>query len=170
MSIRSIIKSLVDYNPDNGEFRWKCSRGNKQSGSLAGYLRHGYITIKINGKQYAAHRIAWLLTHGMWPNGDIDHINGNILDNRIINLRDVDRTTNLRNMTISSLNTSGITGVHWCKTWGKWKAQISGDGKRVVLGSFDNLLDAVCARKSAEIEYGYHPNHGRQPQPPTGER
>ena len=58
-------------------------------------------------------------------------------------------------------NSSGVPGVFWYKRRDGWIAQIYVDGKQRHLGFFDNLLDAVAARKSAEIEHGFHPNHDR---------
>jgi len=51
--------------------------------------------------------------------------------------------------------------VHWCNTWNRWIAQININGKRKKLGSFTDVESAIQARKDAEIEYGYHVNHGK---------
>ncbi|MFU6990820.1 HNH endonuclease signature motif containing protein [Pseudomonas paraeruginosa] len=94
------------------------------------------------------------------PDGIIDHIDGNTLNNRISNLRIVDRKENARNMSRSRSNTSGLMGVYWRKDLEVWRATIR-PGKFVSLPSDGTLFDAVCARKSAEIYYGFHENHGR---------
>jgi hypothetical protein len=91
---------------------------------------------------------------------DIDHINGNRRDNRIANLRAVDRRENMRNARLRSNNTSGIVGVTFSRDRKKWVAQIN-DGKVRSLGRFDKFEDAVEARKAAERRAGFHPNHGR---------
>jgi len=112
-----------------------------------------------------AHRLAWLYTYGSFPNGDIDHINGNGLDNRIANLRDVTRSVNLSNAKKRVDNTTGITGVVKAHTKGKWQAQIgliATTGKFKYLGTFDEIWDAICARKSADNAYGFNKNHGRE--------
>lgn len=96
------------------------------------------------------------------PEGfEIDHINGNGLDNRRDNLRIVTSAVNRRNTRISLRNKSGVVGVF--SKQGKYHAYIvSLAGDQEYLGSFSNLLDAAAARKSAERRYGYHENHGRR--------
>jgi hypothetical protein len=72
-----------------------------KAGNESGWMDNcGYFIIKLNRKTYKAHRIAWLLTYGSWPEDQIDHINGNGLDNRLENLRDVSNRENLRNKKI----------------------------------------------------------------------
>ena len=158
-----IARQLLTYNHESGIARWtgegksRKAVAGKEAGTIA---RNGYPTIGLLGKKYRLHRIVWLITHGEWPE-EIDHINGIRTDNRLCNLRSVTRRDNLRNRRIGSANTSGVMGVYWEKDRNKWNAQIARNMKSNHLGRFDNLFDAVCARKSAEIEYGFHPNHGR---------
>jgi len=122
----------------------------------------GYITPRIMGKNYAGHRIAWLLHYGTWPKNHIDHINGIKSDNRIENLRDVPRGKNMRNMRLQKRNKTGTPGVGWCNIYNKWKVRIGmGGGKSHFVGYFLDFNAAVAARKKAEAIYGYHTNHGR---------
>lgn len=93
---------------------------------------------------------------------EIDHENHIRNDNRIENLRLVSSKGNKKNTTRRCDNTSGVTGVHWFKRECKWKVQIKVDGKQRHLGLFDNLDDAVAARKAAERQYGFHENHGNE--------
>ena len=89
------LKSLLTYDPDTGEFRWRFSRPRCAKGALAGTASyHGYTVIKINGRSYRAHRLAWLYEYGRWPNGELDHINRRRSDNTIANLREVSRFVN----------------------------------------------------------------------------
>lgn len=118
----------------------------------------GYFVV---GK-YLAHRLSWFLYYGEWPKGQIDHINQNKRDNRICNLRDVSNKDNHRNMPIQKNNKSGIVGVHYAKNKCKWVAYIKVDGKRIHIGSYGNLFDASCARRSKEVYFGFHANHGRK--------
>ena len=113
------------------------------------------------GRIYRAHRLAWLIVYGSFPPDQIDHINGVKHDNRIMNLRAVTHAENSRNRPLYIGNKSGHTGIFYNKRMKKWVAQIGGTDKRVNLGSFENKEDAIEARRIAEINYNYHPNHGR---------
>lgn len=125
-----------------------------------GYL---IITVTFDGKsfQYYGHRIIWLLTYREWPSQNIDHIDGNPLNNAVSNLRDVPQIENAHNMAASGRNTSGVPGVVWCKATSKWHARIKVNEKVDHLGSFPDFSDAVQARVAAEKKYNFHPNHGR---------
>lgn len=92
---------------------------------------------------------------------DIDHINGNTQDNRLINLREVSHSENVKNARRRNDNTSGVSGVHWEKRRNKWRAYIKVANRRKYLGYFENFTDAVAARRAAEKLYNFHPNHGR---------
>jgi hypothetical protein len=113
------------------------------------------------GKKIKAHRAAWLLYYGEWPNDAIDHINGNPGDNRIANLRVVDQLTNQKNAKRPKNNTSGAVGLIILKGSGRWRAAIKVNYQEIHLGVFDRFEDAFRARKAAERKYGFHPNHGR---------
>lgn len=126
--------------------------------ALDGY---GYLHGRIFDRPYKAHRIIWLLHTGDWPAMHLDHINGNRADNSIANLRAVTRTENMMNTRIRSDNTSGVVGVCWDGSRGKWLATICVARKYRHLGRFDDLDEAIAVRKAAEIEMGFHPNHGR---------
>lgn len=91
----------------------------------------------------------------------VDHIDGDGLNCLSSNVRVVDRPENNRNLPMMKTNTSGVVGVAACSSGG-FRSYIWNDGKQVSLGSYDNLFDAVSARKSAEIKYKYHSNHGRK--------
>jgi HNH endonuclease len=101
--------------------------------------------------------------HLRWPDGEIDHINGDRSDNRWENLRDATHAENHRNMRISKRNTSGRVGVSWGKAQQQWQAYISMDGKLLHLGFFGSWDDASSAREAAERHLGFHANHGSAP-------
>lgn len=122
--------------------------------------RDGYRCGYVLDQAYLAHRIVWLLHTGSWPTKGIDHINGNKIDNRPDNLRDVSQAVNGRNQRMKVNNTSGVTGVSWRKDMRKWAAHINVSGKRTHLGYFASLDKATVARKAAEKHYGFHENHG----------
>ena len=106
--------------------------------------------------------MAFLLQVGRWPEGEIDHIDGNGLNNRWNNLREVTPTENQRNARKRSDNTSGTTGVGWHKQRQKWKAQIRINGTQKHLGYFDSKEEAIWAREAANKEHEFHPNHGTE--------
>jgi len=158
------LKELLNYDPDTGVFTWLVGCGGVNIGSKAGSLySYGYIVIKINRFGYRAHRLAWLYMTGEWPEDQIDHIDHDRANNRIINLREATHTINGRNTNIAKNNTSGIMGVNWHRWQRKWRAYISINAKPIHLGTFTDFFEACCARKSAENKYGYHPNHGNKP-------
>ena len=154
------LKSKLDFN--GTDFVWKYTRGRAKQGAVAGFKnKNGYRQIGINGKQYYIHRLVWLWHHGEFPTHEIDHISGDITDNRIENLRTVTHQENGCNTKLRNDNTSGHQGVSWCKITSKWFAYIWQDGKRADLGRYIELDDAIEVRQVAEIEYGFHANHGR---------
>jgi HNH endonuclease len=102
------IKTMVSYDPETGLFK-RLTVGSKKPSQKPN--SGGYLRIRIDAVSYKAHRLAWLYHHGKWPEGEIDHINGNRADNRIENLRDVTHTENQRNQKMDrgepSLNGNG---------------------------------------------------------------
>ena len=154
-------RDYLEYN--NGDLCWRTDRGsNKLKGLKAGSVdSNGYVLIKLNGKKHRAHRIVLEIYNGPIPcKMEIDHINHVKTDNRIENLRLVDHVTNGRNKSQYGNNKSGATGVSWDSNQNKWFAQITVKSKNIRLGYFLNFSDAVNARKLAEIQYGFHENHG----------
>lgn len=119
------------------------------------------IHVSINNRKYKGHRVCWELVNGPIPPGmTIDHIDHNPLNNRISNLRLANQTEQKRNMPISKRNSSGVVGVCWNKKAKKWLAKIGVNGKIIELGASKKIEDAIEMRKKAEIDYGFHKNHG----------
>jgi len=157
------IKELLYYNKQFGIFVWKISRGTAKAGSIAGHVdAHGYQIIKVDGTNYKAHRLAILYVNGKFPVDDVDHINGIRNHNSFINIRAATRTENTANQKIRNTNTSGIMGVCWHKASKKWSAYIMYGKERSTMGLHTDFFEACCARKSAELNLGFHPNHGRR--------
>ena len=95
----SRVRELFTYDADTGVLAWRANSANgaKLKGRVAGHLNdRGYRKVTVGRKSYAAHRLIWLHVHGVWP-VEIDHINRSRSDNRLCNLRDVDRCTNTQN-------------------------------------------------------------------------
>ena len=169
------LKELLHYDPDTGVFTWLprepslfksyslwASWSSARLGKPPGCLKEGYLVIGIGLDLYKAHRLAFLWMTGSFPNDKTDHINGVRNDNRWSNLRDVSPEQNAHNLARSKANSSGITGVSWMSKTSRWRAKISSNKAVVFLGDFEDKFEAICARKSAERKYGYHPNHGRK--------
>lgn len=133
-----------------------------QSSDGCGYLRTSLSSDKSKKITCHIHRLVWIAFNGNIGDGlVIDHINHNILDNNLSNLRLVTIQDNLKNKKKSPRNTSGVTGVSWDNQRKKWLAQICVNGKNTYIGRFDNIEDAISKRKEAEKEHGYHVNHGK---------
>jgi len=145
----------VFYDPDSGEIKDISGKRSFRE------MNFGHMIVSYEGEQILAHRLAWFIFYGKWPEGTIDHINGDPKDNRIENLRDVPHEENMRNCKKRKDNTSGVTGVYYHKLSGKWQARGYLGGKASSLGLFCDKEAAIKARKQWEIENGYHANHGR---------
>lgn len=150
------VRALLSYDPETGILRWKVRASNRvRAGDRAGSIdgREGYRRIRIGGRNYKEHRIAWLLQTGKWPAEQIDHRNGVRWDNRFNNLREATNAENGRNGDLRSSNTSGVPGVDWYARVGKWRARITLHGRQKYLGYFDSFDTAAAARKNAERAY-----------------
>ncbi len=160
------LKSILNYDKDTGIFTWREPTSKRvKVGDLAGALNKGYRRIKITidgiTRSYMAHRLVWLYMYGVWPKEQLDHVNHNRSDNRMINLREADNTTNHKNKTINKNNKSGFTGVRLAKKNKKWRAEIIVNGKTIHLGYFTDKNEAICARLHANRLYKFHANHGK---------
>lgn len=166
MISREEVLKLLEYDPVTGIFRWKISHANNvKAGVEAGRIAvstagKAYLQIGINYRRYYAHRLAWLIITGNFPEHDIDHIDGNGTNNAAANLREVRHVENCKNQRRPVNNKSGAVGVYWHKTASKWMAQIRLNGKNKHLGRFESFDDALAARKNAERIYDFHPRHG----------
>lgn len=144
--LRGLALKKLAYDVLSGELRWRADN------VLAGYkLPDGYIQVRLGGKLYLAHRLIYLMMTGEMPEL-IDHKDRDPSNNTWINLRAANKQINAINTGLPSNNKSGVKGVSWHKAGGKWTAQIKHNGKKIHLGSYKNLLDAVAAREQAEQE------------------
>jgi len=152
------LTGLCTYAKDYRAFHKKNSR---KAGDIIGRIDYyGYVIASFYGKQYRLHRLIMLWLNGSLPD-EVDHINGVRSDNRLCNIRNVNSIDNARNHELAVNNKSGITGVHFCSKVGKWRAGIRYNGKDIFLGQYYIIEEAANARRAAEVEYGYHANHGR---------
>lgn len=170
-----LCRQLLRYEPEAGRLFWKprlpelfaaprhCSAWNaryayKEAFTFIG--NHGYREGAIHRVNFTAQRVVYAIVHGFWPNGVIDHIDGDRLNNRVENLRDVPQSINLRNASGKSNNTSGETGVSFRPGRGKWRARVMVDGVERSLGHFNTKEEAIAAHKAAMRQDGFTERHG----------
>ena len=181
-SILSIdyLHSVFDIDPSSPSgLRWKAERSenhfpsyrtyrswhSQYAGTSAGFKgskkRSPYWKVRLNGSDWYVHRIIYAMHHGYHVTQQIDHIDGNGLNNRIENLREVSQFKNARNVRKYSRNTSGFTGVNWAANCNKWRVQANYEGTRYQLGFFENFEEAVAVRKAFNLSHDFDPRHGK---------
>lgn len=151
------VRQLLDYDIHTGLFRWKTGthpNWRRKVGAVAGGIRKsGYVTIQIYGRNYFAHRLAWLYVNGEWPANIIDHIDNCRSNNAFLNLREANQNQNSHNSGVPKTNTSGFKGVTWDKRKRKWQAAIKVKGKSMFLGLYDQKELAFSAANAARAKY-----------------
>jgi hypothetical protein len=157
--LAKIVLEQLSYDPIEGKIIWIKSWWKSRVGKIAGcHNSKGYLRINVALRNMAGSRIAWLLHHGRWPQGHIDHIDGNPSNNKLSNLRDVPMYVNAQNQRHPPKhNTSGYLGVSWSKARKKWMAQIRVKSvKTICIGYFDDPLEAHKAYvlKKRELHEG----------------
>ncbi len=156
------LRERLDYDEKTGKFTWRYCHSMPQAwiGRWAGkpaftYVdKSGYVLATFNHVNLRAHRVAFAMVHGYWPE-IVDHINGNRADNRIVNLRAITGSQNQINKTLPANHPTGVAGVTKLKS-GKWKAEIKYKNRRHYLGTYSSFDEAVNARKKAEEKHGFN--------------
>jgi len=148
------LKECLKYDATSGNFTWiKRTSHAIRIGAIAGCVnKRGYLVIRVHGKLYYAHRLAYYFIYGQIKK-QIDHINRNRKDNRIANLRDISNLENSLNTGLRKTNRTGKTGVSFCNVYKKYVAYITVNDKRKTLGYRERLEDAVRLRINAELKY-----------------
>lgn len=159
------VHRFFNYDKDTGEFKRIAFVRNdgtayRRTSQIKSRHHSGYYITVVNGKRYRVHHLIFLYMTGKLPEGDVDHINGNRIDNRWVNLRVVTKAENQKNQGVRRDNTSGITGVYYYPPLNKYHAQITVDGKRIHLGYFSTKEEAIVVREKAKRRFGFHQNHG----------
>lgn len=163
-----ILRELLSYDPDTGRLNWK-PRGRERFSSDRAFKSFnskfagrealtspndlGYKRGNVLGVTVRAHRAGWAIYYGEWPNGFIDHVNGDTSDNRMANLRIATQTQNMWNTRPTKNCKSKLKGVHFCKTTNRWRSKIRLDGKHIHLGRFDTEEAAHAAYCEAAKRY-----------------
>lgn len=138
----SDIKNYLSYNPETGIFMWfkKYGTTNKLNIPLMNQNSKGYHLIYFKGKSYLAHRIAWYYVYGELPSNYIDHIDGNKLNNKINNLREITFRKNTHNK--KRHREGKLLGCYYSKINKNWVSQLYFKGKTYHLGVFKTELEA----------------------------
>lgn len=138
------LLEVLEYDPATGIFIWKVNgRGLARAGSIAGSINgSGYRQIRVDGKLYLAHRLAWFYCFQEWPENIIDHINSIKDDNTLDNLQDVTQSVNIRKAN-SKIGSSGFRNVR--KICNRYQAYIKVAGKTIHIGMFPSGEDAAEA-------------------------
>ncbi len=157
---KKYLESLLSYDPNTGLFTWKINKGRVSAGSVCNNTQdQGYKKVNIDGKSYYLHRLVFLLEDGVFPNV-VDHINGDVSDNKRINLRKTSRAGNRRNSKVSSNNISGVKNVHYNKKTSSYSVTMHVNGVRKSFGSFSTLEKAKQvadkAREDNHKEFAYN--------------
>jgi hypothetical protein len=145
------LRELLHYDPETGVFTRIARVRGTRPGAVAGSMTSkGYRQVRIDGRQYQAHRLAWLYMTGEWPADQIDHRDGDPANNRFDNLRAATHAENQQNRAPPKNSTSGLIGASWQQRSRRWVAQIDAGGRQVYLGLFDTPEEAHAAYLSAK--------------------
>ena len=158
MITQEYIKQLFTYA--DGNLYWKISRSNSiKVGQKVGTTpKHNYAQTYLDGKNYRVHRLIFLYHYGYFP-AEIDHIDGDVTNNRIENLRSVTRQQNQYNTKLQKNSLSTAKNVSWFKQTNKWKVQMRINKFKTHLGYFDSLELAELVATEARAKF--HKNFAR---------
>jgi hypothetical protein len=155
------LRALLEYDPDSGLLKWKVRPdarpewNTKYAGQTAGTTRDGAVQIRIENDGgapfFLAHRVAWALYHGEWPDDLIDHEDGDPSNNRILNLRKASSSQNNCNRRVVT-GASRFRGVYFHGQREKWAAQIKKDREWKWLGLHETEVGAAKAYDKAARE------------------
>ena len=156
---------LFRYDYETGVLYWRRrvnSRVPKTLEAGAQNKSSGYLSVRVHGRLYQVHRVVMLMCYGFYGEGlEVDHINHVRNDNRLVNLRFATQGENLKNQSVSSKSTTGVTGVYFNKSRNKFIAQIKVNRQVHYLGCYNTLEEAAAARAEANLKFKFNNNHGK---------
>ena len=157
------LRELLEYTPETGKFIRKTKASNMKSGSVFGCkAKNNYLRGRVDGTLYYLQRLAWLYVTGSWPVKHIDHIDGNVTNNALYNLREAFAYENLQNIKKKTKSISGIRNVYFDRQSGKWQVKIKAHNKSISYGYYANIEDAELVAKKAKQEiHSYNPEFTR---------
>jgi hypothetical protein len=164
----SYLRERLRYEPETGKLYWRSNSAMPDSWNTRWGGREAFTTVAVNdyrqgdvgNVKFYAHRVIWAMVCDEWPQDQIDHIDHDRGNNRFENLRVVEHADNGRNMKLNRKNTTGMHGVYWRNDCCRWYARITHGGVTRHLGHFLTFEAAAAARKKAEVQFGFHTNHG----------
>lgn len=161
-SLLDLVNSLYEYDSEIAAFFHKHSWARAKKGDRAGIISDtGYEKIRVKGRHYRSHRIIWLIENGYMPKDQLDHIDGNRLNNKIENLRECTPAQNMQNIRRKYKKRDGCkkysehVGVSWWEARRKWVVKIRTSGKQKTIGYFDDEDEA--AKAYLAVKKTYHP-------------
>lgn len=173
---QDVLKELLHYDPETGIFTWK--RRDRKWFKTDGHWKtwntkncgnkcesmdaYGYIRIAVFRERYRCHKLVVLYMQGHLPEDQVDHGNGIRSDNRWKNLEECSNAKNCLNKRINYRSKLGLFGLFWYERYNSYQVYINHQKKRLHLGYYEDFFEACCTRKSAELKYKYHENHGRR--------
>lgn len=146
------LRELVSYDPLTGQLTRKVARGKYAAGTVMGNIGgRGYRYVVIEGVTHLAHRVAWAIHYGVWPEHDIDHRNRVRSENWIDNLKPADQAINTANSV--KTNKSGFRGVMFAPRYSRFRARITINGRQKHLGYYATGVEAAKVYDAAVIEH-----------------
>lgn len=151
-----VLRELFSYDAATGVLVWQQPRGSRVwAGKIAGTAHdRGYLRVQLSGSNLYVHRVIWAMTHDEWPE-QIDHINGDRRDNRLVNLRAATNAQNCSNITRPRSTNTGHPNIYFDHRYGTYRVNIRVAG-RLRVKSFKSLQDAIPHRDAMREQATAH--------------
>ena len=151
------VNEYLSYDKETGNLYQKKKRPKVKVGQLAGGITpYGYRFIQLNGRKYPAHHIVWMFETGAFPSQTLDHIDGNPLNNKFSNLREVTTKQNTENRGKQKNNKTGYKGVSFNNRLQKYVAQIQHNYQPIYIGIYQTAYEAHLAYEEKAKELFTH--------------
>ena len=144
-----MLQKIFDYNPETGNLVRRVCIRRKETRKIWNNQKT-YRRVLINGKNYLEHRLIWFWHHGYMSENLIDHIDRDISNNRIENLREASPQCNVRNGKVREINSTGVSGIHYNPKSHSYISRITVHYKRCILVRTQDFTEAVAHRLAAE--------------------